>query len=140
MKKRFTKFYIIGIHSSGNKEEFKFFVDLHTLYVHETIFVFIIHGMFKCKQFSFKMYESENLYRLIFNRYKLQKILYLGYVKVAYSLHFRALSLILPSLPNTAGVADEKSDDKQRYCQPVESRTSSRSGMHLYRAFRFRSQ
>ena len=96
--------------------------------------------MFKCKQFSFKMYESENLYRLIFNRYKLQKILYLGYVKVAYSLHFRALSLILPSLPNTAGVADEKSDDKQRYCQPVESRTSSRSGMHLYRAFRFRSQ
>ena len=33
MKKRFTKFYIIGIHSSGNKEEFKFFVDLHTLYV-----------------------------------------------------------------------------------------------------------
>ncbi|KYM92239.1 hypothetical protein ALC53_01302 [Atta colombica] len=32
MKKRSTKFYIIGIDSSGNKEEFKFFVDLHTLF------------------------------------------------------------------------------------------------------------
>lgn len=65
---------------------------------------------------------------------------YLRYVEVAYALHFRAFSLILLSLPNASGVADKKSDDEQRYCQPAESRTSLRSGMHLHRAFRFRSQ
>ncbi|KYN19086.1 hypothetical protein ALC57_08576, partial [Trachymyrmex cornetzi] len=32
IKKRSTKFYIIGIHSSGNKEEFKFSVDLSLFY------------------------------------------------------------------------------------------------------------
>lgn len=67
-----------------------------------------------------------------------REIVYLRYVKVAYALHFWTLGLILPSLPNTAGGIDQKTDE-QRYCYPTQSRTS-RFEMHLRRAFRFRSR